>query len=372
MNKVKINAFELFCLIVLFEFGTALIVNLGVDAKNNAWLSILLGLMGGLLLFTIYCKLYSQYPHLPLTSYMRHILGPYIGRMVGFFYIPYFMYIAARDLRDNTELITSVAYQTTPRIVISFIMISIVSYAVFKGFEGLARMGIILFFLILVTGVLGNLLVYSSGIINMKQLLPFLGDGWKSIFRTALQQVFFPFGETICFTMFLPFLDNRRTALKTGSFAMVFAGAILSYTISVDIAVLGVITVSKSPFPLLETVRMIEVGNFLEHLDFIGILTMMYGNFIKIALFFYAAMLAAADVFSIKKQNILAIPIGILILFLSEKIAESFPEHLEQGKWALFYIHPVFSFAIPLLLLILGFIYHPDNRPYEIATSFLD
>lgn len=362
MNNVKINSFELFCLIVLFEFGSALIINLGIEADNNAWISILIGLVGGLFIFTIICKLNNQYPQQPLTLYMCNILGPYVGRVVGFFYILFFLYATARDLRDNTELITSTSFHTTPRIVISFIMIFIVSYAIFKGFEGLARIGIILFFFIMIIGIVGNLLILSSGIINMKHLLPLLGDGWKPIFSSAVHQVFFPFGETICFSMFLPYLENQKSALKTGILAMIYAGIILSYTIIIDIAVFGVNTVKNTPFPLLETVRMIGIGSFLEHLDFIGILTMMYANFIKIAIFFYAAVIATVNVFNIKKHNFLVFTLGILILLLSEKIADSFSEHLEQGKWSLTYIFPVFCFFIPLFLLIMEYIYRLFKR----------
>ncbi len=44
MEKAKISASQLFILMVLFELGSALLVPLAIDAKQDAWLAILLGM----------------------------------------------------------------------------------------------------------------------------------------------------------------------------------------------------------------------------------------------------------------------------------------------------------------------------------------
>lgn len=54
MENAKISPHQLFSLIVLLELGTALIVPLGVEAKQDAWLAELLGLTGGIVLLLQY------------------------------------------------------------------------------------------------------------------------------------------------------------------------------------------------------------------------------------------------------------------------------------------------------------------------------
>ncbi|MGM0879344.1 MAG: GerAB/ArcD/ProY family transporter, partial [Bacillota bacterium] len=100
MEKAKVSAIQLFAMMFLFELGSALVVSLGSDAKKDAWLTILLGLCGGIVLFFIYYFLFRQYPNLPFTGYARKIFGKYLGWMIGLLYTVYFLYAAARNLRD--------------------------------------------------------------------------------------------------------------------------------------------------------------------------------------------------------------------------------------------------------------------------------
>jgi len=58
MEKAKISAVQLFILMVLFELGSALLVPLAIDAKQDAWLAILLGMVFSFVLLLIYHKLY--------------------------------------------------------------------------------------------------------------------------------------------------------------------------------------------------------------------------------------------------------------------------------------------------------------------------
>src|SRR3954469_22240378 len=91
MESAKIKAYQLFVLIVLFEMGSAILIGLGAGAKQDAWITILLGLGGGLAVFLIYYQLYKYYQDIPLTSYVQKITGKWIGRLIGVSYIIYFI-----------------------------------------------------------------------------------------------------------------------------------------------------------------------------------------------------------------------------------------------------------------------------------------
>lgn len=68
MEKAKISAYQLLVLIYLFEIGSTILVPLAIEAKQDAWLAVLIGLAGGCCLFWIYHSLYSYYPDIPLTE----------------------------------------------------------------------------------------------------------------------------------------------------------------------------------------------------------------------------------------------------------------------------------------------------------------
>lgn len=141
MEKAKISGYQLFVLIFLFEMGSAILVPLAGEAKQAAWLVILIAMVGGFLLFFIHYSLSQYYPDQLLTEYIRLLLGNFLGRIVAFLYILYFMYIAARVLRDFGDTLLTFAYPHIPLFVANAVFILVVVYTVRKGIEVLARTG---------------------------------------------------------------------------------------------------------------------------------------------------------------------------------------------------------------------------------------
>lgn len=351
MEKAKINAYQLYCLLVLFEFGTALLVPLGMDVRQDAWIAILLGGMGGLLLFGLYVYLFRQYPQLPLTGYLPKILGKYIGWPLGFLYVVFFIYAGARDLRDVGSLLIASVYDRTPLFVLNLLVLFAAAYVIRKGIEVMARTGEIMTASIFAFGLLGVPLVLFSNIMDVHLLLPVLGEGWKPVLTTALTQTWmFPFGETICFTMLLPYLNKPNLAFKTGAAGIAVSALVLSLTISMEITILGAVLTSRSTFPLLAAISKVNIGDFIQHVDALAVFTLIVNNFFKVGLFYYAAAVGTADLFRFPKYQVLLLPIGFIMLISSMMMASNFPEHLKEGKLALKTIFPVFAVALPLIL----------------------
>lgn len=101
MEKVKISPFQFFSILVLFQFGTTLVVNLGLEAGRDAWIAVLIGTVIGMLIFSLNAYLYTAFPDkLPVEDY-RLLLGKYVGSLVGLVYAVLYMFTAARDLVDG-------------------------------------------------------------------------------------------------------------------------------------------------------------------------------------------------------------------------------------------------------------------------------
>ncbi|WP_191565445.1 GerAB/ArcD/ProY family transporter [Metabacillus idriensis] len=355
MEKVKISPFQMFSLIFLFEIGSAVVVGLGVQAKQDAWIAILIGMLGGIVLFCIYYCLFRQYPDLPLTSYIPKVLGKMIGYPVAVFYILYFIYIASRVLRDLGNLLFVSTLTQTPLWVINLLVIFIIIYANYLGIEPLARTGEIFYFLLIFCVLMCSFFIFSSGLAKTENLLPLLENGWKPVIKTAFPLTFtFPFGEMIVFTILMPYLNRPHLNLKTGLFAMLLSGLILSYTTALNIAVLGTQKLETSIFPLLETVSKVNLGDFLQRLDAIVISMLVIGCFFKISVFTYAAVIGSASLFKKRKNPAMVIVVCLLTLVASLLNAENIQEHIYIGlKIVPVYLHLPFQAGIPLLLLII-------------------
>src|SRR5947207_1986543 len=138
MENAKISSYQLFTLIYIFILGTTVIFPVGADAKQAAWMSILLGMVGGLPLLVIYYYLNKQYPSLLLTEYSIKILGKYIGTIVGIIYILFFLYGAARDTRDAMELVP-LFLDGTPMWAIGIMFMLPILAGLFLGIEAISR-----------------------------------------------------------------------------------------------------------------------------------------------------------------------------------------------------------------------------------------
>lgn len=358
MERGKISKRQLFTLMLLFEMGSSIVVNLGMQAKQDAWLAILLGTGAGICLFLIYDYLCHQYDERPLTQYVRIIFGKYIGSVLALLYIFYFLYLAARVLRDFGELLLSSTLEATPMLVINSMLMFIIGCAVYYGLEVIGRTGeIILPFMILLAFITGISISFSQ-VFHIENLLPVLEKGWKPVLKAAFPlTITFPFGEVIVFSMILPYLSEKASSRRTGIKAILVSGLILTVTIITNIAVLGVSQASTEQFPLLTTVGKINVGNFIQRVDAIALSALILGGFFKISIFFYAGVSGMKELFSIqKKKHILFLVASFVIIVTtySLNMASSFTSHIEVGLQQVPYdLHLPFQIGIPILLLVI-------------------
>lgn len=143
-----------------------------------------------------------------------------------------------------------------------------VMYGAYKGIEVLARTGELLYTLLHILAVVGFLLVIASGVVDLTQIQPVLEEGWKRVWKTVFTETLYvPFGEMIVFTMLFPYLNRPEKARRAAVAGMVLTGINLAIIMVVNTAVLGADAVSRSSFPLLDTIRRIRVAHFLERLD---------------------------------------------------------------------------------------------------------
>lgn len=369
MEKAKISLYQLFVLILLFELGSAILVPLASDAKQDAWLAILFGMAGGLFLFWVNYRLFLYYPELVPPEYMQKLLGKIAGTILAFCYIIFFMYTAARVLRDFGEMLLTFAYLETPLFIVNALLMLVIIYAVSKGIEVVARTGELFFISIYFLAITGFILIIFSGLIDMNNLKPLLEEGIFPIARVVFTQTLYvPFGEAIVFSMIFPYITvtKRKSAIKVGLFAIMLSGINLAITMVINIGVLGVDLTARSQFPLLSTIQSIQVADFLERLDVFFMISTVICIYFKVSIYFYAAVASTAVIFKIKEPSRLTYPMGMVILFISVTIASSYAEHLKEGlKFVTRYLHPFFLIVIPLLLLGIAFLKNRKSSTHQ-------
>jgi len=351
MRKESINSRQLFAMIILFEMGTALVVPIGLESGHAVWISIILALPGGVLLYMVYNYLYQQFPKMILSQYTRKILGVYIGWPLSLLYISPLLFNGSRNLREAGSLLIAAAYDTTPVFILNALMIIAVIYVLKQGIEVFARTAQIYLMIIFFVGLCCCTVVIAAGLVDLKNLFPIYPKDWMQAIKSAYPSILiFPFGEAVCFTTILPYLNKVHVAKKTGVVAIVISGMILSFIHAIEISVLGEDVYSRATFPLFTTITLVDLAHFIQRLDALVILTLIIGVFFKLTIYCFAATAIAADLFKVKDPRKLAVPVGVVVLFSSYISAENYPIHMEEGKIFLKYFLPVLCAVVPLLL----------------------
>jgi len=356
-RKTLISGYQFFCMIFLFEIGSTSLVGVTSMAKQDTWISIMISIFLGAMLFYVYIKLYENYPGYPLTKYVQFILGKKAGSVLSIIYIIFFIYISGRILRDMEDLLTMTMFNSTSLISIGILMMFLVIYGLFKGLETLARTTEVIFILIIISIVILLGFEVISKLYHIANLRPVLEKGWKPVLKAIPYGVIFPYGELIAFTMIMPYLNTKEKALKVGIPAIFFSGFILLILIIKSIATLGISVMERAEFPILTATSYINIANFIQRLDTFIVILMIFGGFVKLSIYTYCAVSGAADLFNVKSSSQLIYPISVVILISSLLMASNHIEHRNEGFGSVpYFLHYPLHVFIPITLLIISWI----------------
>ncbi|MEH7118944.1 endospore germination permease [Neobacillus vireti] len=358
MEKEKISSLQLFYLMAGYVLGTAIILGLGTTVKQDAWLFILIGIFGGLILMMVFTQLSSYYPGDTLVQMLPKIIGKYLSYPVALLYIFHFTYSAARACRELGDLIVTTILTETPMVVVIGSFMLLMVYCLLGGVETIGRMAEIVFPIYIFALILIWILLFSTTEFNPKNLTPVLGNGLMPLVKSAIPSgINFPFGETIVIMMFFPFLNKKGKHRKVGMLSILVGGLLLTVNSIMMIFVLGPEIYNKDLFTLLAATQMVSIADFLERFDALVILMMVTGVFFKVSGFTLGAVLGISQLFKLKKNRPAVIVLGIIIPALALVSASSYVEHLEFGfKIYVPYVHTVLQIMIPFLLLMIAFI----------------
>lgn len=356
--KTKISAYQLFSAIVLVPYGTAVLFLITPRAKQDAWISMLIYIIPAIILQFIYVELWLKYPKDTIVTYMPKIFGKVIGYTLSVIYIIFFAYEAARVVRDIIELILIAVMPRMSIYIIGIVFMSTVIYGTYTGIENLSRVCLtFLIFFVFLFVMEWVFLFFTPYALKFYNLKPILEKGIFSVIKEGWKLITFPYGETIVLAMLYPSVTESSKVRKSAVLAIIFLGILLSLNTIMYISVLGLNFASTSLFPLLQTFRIMKIGETFNRLDIFVILIMIIGSFIKTSFFMYGSMLGISQLIKLRDTKYLALPLGIVVFITSMLIASNYPQHIYIGQvFTTAYIHLPLAVIIPFLSLIVYYL----------------
>lgn len=329
-------------------------------ANQDVWLGSLMALPVYLVVILPVYLLAKRFPQQTLYEYSQTIAGKVGQWVIAILYILFFIHAGAFALSLFSGFITTNVMHETPVLffVITFTLSA--AYAVHHGIEVFGRLSEF-FAPIIMIAVIGAILFLVKDV-DLKELQPVLETGIYPLFLTGLS----PVSETIeiiGLAIILPFLNDAQKAKRVYLLTPLLLGFFLLLITTLAIGLFGDDLAKIVNFPFYRAVRMVQVGDFIERIETFHVAIWVLGMFIKIALYYYLAVLGLGQLVHLKTYKPLILPMGTILVSLAAVIGSNYVEFREFYSFENYTWYSMFFiFFIPTLLLLIALIRKKGER----------
>lgn len=314
----------MFLIIGLIQASTLTAAFISGITKQNTWLILLMGFTIMLFLLLVYTSLNKKFPDRNLIEINDVIYGRYFGKVISILYIYYFWYIISANFRFTADFFCTYLFPETDITVFIIILAITCAYAIKKGIEVIARASFILGILTIINAVLLTALTIKD--MNLSNFLPIFQINLKEFIQGTNLMISIPFGEIVTFLMIFPYVNDKKGVKKSAFMGLIIGAVFFLIVILRNIAILG----SLGPIhflPSYQIARLINVGEVLTRMEILIAIILLFNEFVKICVMYYATVLSIAQFFKLRSYRPLVIPIGIISVVFSIIMFGSTAEH---------------------------------------------
>ncbi|SDE32812.1 spore germination protein KB [Paenibacillus sp. UNCCL117] len=358
-KKTMIGGRQLMILAAMSTIGDSILVIPGIVASianQDAWLSVLVGNLGGLLLISLFFSLNKRFPGMNLIQMCQKALGPWLGGFIaaaGFLFL--FLVITSGLLREIGDFMTTQIMPETPVQAIYLVVVLVMISGIRLGIEPVARTSEIFFPWVLVLFVM--LILFVSSEIDVHRLQPLLSQSIPTVLKGSYPVLAVPYMELIVLCMVIPSVSKPQQLRKYIYSGVILGGLVLFIITFTSTLVLGPDVVQRSTYPSYIMAKKISIGNFLERLEVLMAIMWLLTIYFKTAISMYALTLGTASLFGLRDYRPLLLPFGLLAIIMAQLLAANIVayNHFVSTEY------PLYAGTITVLLpLLLRFI--PKRR----------
>jgi len=345
MVKEYISDKQGICLIVLFMIGSTLLLGIYGEAKENSWISVILGMILALPAVIVYARLLSLYPHKDLFDILMEVFGGILGRILCIVYIWFAFHLGTLVFRNYLEFTSNVVFPDTPPWVIPLFLVPLISWVVKAGIEVLGRCSEFLI-IIVIALILLVTIALSVPQMNINNILPIMYDGFTPVFKTAFGAFSFPFAESIIFMMCFSSLKTTKSPYKVYISGLIIGGFFIVIGTLRNLLIVGASTISQNYFPSNVVVSVIRIGDLLQRLEISVSAVLVICVFIKLSVCLLGVCNGISKIFNLNDHKFLSTPISALMFSFSLFI---YTDTMEMNEWA-FAVWPYYAFLFQAIL----------------------
>lgn len=365
MQKEQVTDKEAICLIIVFIFGSSLIIGREA-AKNDAWIAEIVGVIMAIPMLLVYSRLLSLFHGKDLFDILNATLGKVMGKIVAIAYVWYAFHLGALVLRNFAEFASTIGMPETPMLVPLLCMGLLCVVAVRLGIEVMGRTCAyflpILFFIIIVVQLLG------MSQLHLNYLKPILGNGFAPVLQDGFSAFSFPFAETVLFICIFSSLKTKNSPSKVYFCGILVSAIVLIIVTMRNISVLGNM-LDSFYFSSYAAVSRISVGDFVQRIEVTVSVVFVFSIFIKSSVCLLVACKGIGKIFNLKDYRSIVIQTGLLMIYFSYTVYDNI---MEMDIWA-FKVYPYYAFPfqviVPVIIWILSEIKSKKRPLHNIMDS---
>jgi spore germination protein KB len=330
-------------------------------AKQDAWLSMLIGGIASVPIILLNVRLSMLHPNQTLIQFSQFLLGQWLGRIIVLPYLIAWYILSAILLRSFADFIHLIILNQTPVWIIMLLLIGVMTYLTYSsGITGIAQfcgiVGPIIIFTLLVSFIL------NVRNINWHNLLPIYSDsGLLPILKASFSPAFWFAGPFILLVI-VSFMEKpvkaiSKTMLGVGiSIFMVFTATLMV------LLVVGSNLAAKLRFSFFISIRTIDILDFIQNVDILIVFIWIFGMSAQLSLYFFVASYETSKWFKVKNWRPISWFGAPAIFILAVLIPNETTITLFDRLWTSV-VYPICGIGIPLILWTISVIKSKTVKP---------
>lgn len=352
----KINSFEYETLIwfliraCFITASSSLIIEI---AEEEALLSIIIGILLGIIPFVIYEYFKHKYPSKNIIEINQKLFGKFSNIINFIIFLTIFIFTIITFWMLTNFINTQFLYKT-PFFVIGLALIIPVAYINLKGLKVIGKVSLLSFYISFVF-----IILILSGIISGIYI-----DNIKPFFVHTPNQILYASLIFLCFNVLPIFLltiipKNQITkySSKKNFLFYILAGLSLLNVIFMTITIFGIGLSKIYEYPCFEILKRVSILDIIDRVESILVVEWILALFILISVAVYFLKMTFIQTFtkfknSKKKGNYFTIVASSLLLIISSCIFQTNGEELTFFKGPFIYLSLIVFIVIPIIMLI--------------------
>lgn len=309
--------------------GSSLVLGVGGTAKKDAWIAVAFAMMITVPVYFIYGRIISLFPAQGLYEIITTVFGNIAGSIMILLFAGFCFHIGSLVIRNFTEFIKIVTFHDTPQYVVGYFITVLSIWAAKSGIEVIGRWTAVMLPIMLSAIVVVTFLFIP--IADFQNIKPVLYNGVEPVLDAAVSALTFPFGETVVLLFMFGSLKKGSSPYKVLFWSLLIGGGSLLLVTVRSLIALGESNTSILYFASYASVRLINIGNFLERIEISVAIIFLLSGFIKVSICLLAACSGVAKVLNFPQHRQVVAPVGLVMLMIS---IIAFSNSTEMFEWA--------------------------------------